>query len=116
MLQKSELLGLYRKADFGMVASMSNISLVPYEMLATGLPLIEFQDGTFPYFFPEDSAILIGLSYKDLYSKLKNAIDNPASIIKMQDTAKEYLDTLSWAKTASQFGDIIKQMGINCEK
>jgi glycosyltransferase involved in cell wall biosynthesis len=52
MLSKKQLLSLYRKADFGMVASMSNVSLVPYEMLATGLPLIEFEDGTFPYFLP----------------------------------------------------------------
>lgn len=110
MLSKGDLLKLYRKADFGMVASMSNISLVPYEMLATGLPLIEFEDGTFPYFFPEGSAILIGVSYKDLYRKLKNAIQNPASIKDMQNTAKEYLDTLSWAKTASQFSGIIEEM------
>ncbi len=110
MLSKGELLKLYRKADFGMVASMSNISLVPYEMLATGLPLIEFEDGTFPYFFPEGSAILTGLSYKELYSKLKSAVKNPDSIIRMQNTAKEYLDTLSWAKTASQFSEIIKNL------
>lgn len=113
MLSKAELLKLYRKADFGMVASMSNISLVPYEMLATGLPLIEFEDGTFPYFFPEGSAILTGLSYKDLYVKLKSAINNPESIINMQETAKGYLDTLSWAKTASQFKEIIDNLKSN---
>lgn len=113
MLSKGELLKLYKKADFGMVASMSNISLVPYEMLATGLPLIEFEDGTFPYFFPEGSAILTGLSYKDLYKKLKHTINNPDSMVTMQATAKEYLDTLSWTKTASQFSDIIKGLKQN---
>ncbi|MDE7297474.1 MAG: glycosyltransferase family 1 protein, partial [Lachnospiraceae bacterium] len=46
MLNKEELRELYYRADFGMVASMSNISLVPYEMLAAGLPVIEFADGT----------------------------------------------------------------------
>ena len=57
MLSKKELLALYEEADFGIVASMSNISLIPYEMLATGLPLVEFEDGTFEYFFPKDSDI-----------------------------------------------------------
>lgn len=108
MLSKGELLKLYKKADFGMVASMSNISLVPYEMLATGLPLIEFEDGTFPYFFPKDSAILTGLSYKDLYKKLKDAINNPITMVQMQARSREYLDTLSWSKTATQFSEIIK--------
>ena len=50
MLNKFQLWKLYEKADFGVVASMSNISLVPYEMLSSGLPVIEAQDGTFPYF------------------------------------------------------------------
>lgn len=110
LLSKPQLLEIYRNADFGMVASMSNISLVPYEMLATGLPLIEFEDGTFPYFFPEGSAILTGLSYKDLYNKMKYAINNPSILVQMQETARAYLDTLSWAKTASQFDGIIKNL------
>lgn len=107
MLSKKELLTLYKKADFGMVASMSNISLVPYEMLATGLPLIEFEDGTFPYFFPEGSAILTSLSYMDLYHKLKEVIVKPQLLEEMHHTAEGYLGSLSWQKSAKQFSDIV---------
>lgn len=113
MLSKKELLSLYRKADFGMVASMSNVSLVPYEMLATGLPLIEFEDGTFPYFFPEGSAILTSLDFEDLYRKMKMSIQNPDILKKRDETARAYLDTLSWAKTAKQFDDIISRAAQN---
>lgn len=108
MLAKKELLALYKRADFGMVASMSNVSLVPYEMLATGLPLIEFEDGTFPYFFPEGSAILTSLSAEDLYHKLKESILNPSQLTDRDKTAQEYLSTLSWNRTARQFEDIIE--------
>lgn len=107
MLSKKELLALYKKADFGMVASMSNISLVPYEMLATGLPLIEFEDGTFPYFFPDNSAILTSLSYKDLYHKIKEAILEPKRLEEMHHTAESYLESLSWQKSAGQLNDIL---------
>lgn len=110
MLSKKELLSLYKKADFGMVASMSNISLVPYEMLATGLPLIEYEDGTFPYFFPENSAILTSLSYKDLYGKLKEAIRNPQILEDMHNTAENYLQSLSWEKSAKQFSEILNNL------
>ncbi len=108
MLSKKELLALYKKADFGMVASMSNISLVPYEMLATGLPLIEFEDGTFPYFFPENSAILTSLSHMDLYRKMKEAVKKPQILEEMHNTAESYLESLSWKKSAEQFSDILK--------
>ena len=110
MLSKKQLLSLYRKADFGMVASMSNISLVPYEMLATGLPLIEFEDGTFSYFFPENSAILTSLSYEDLYRKIKKVIEKPQLLQDMHDTSQAYLETLSWAKTGKQFSDILEKL------
>lgn len=109
MLSKKELLSLYKKADFGLVASMSNVSLVPYEMLATGLPLIEFADGTFPYFFPEGSALLTSLDVEDLYRQMKQSIQNPGILKKRDETAREYLSTLSWAKTAKQFDDIINR-------
>lgn len=110
MLGKKELLALYKKADFGMVASMSNISLVPYEMLATGLPLIEFEDGTFPYFFPENSALLISLSYQDLYHNLKAAMEKPQVLEEMHNTAESYLQTLSWQKSAKQFSEILNNL------
>ncbi|MBP5159919.1 MAG: glycosyltransferase family 1 protein, partial [Lachnospiraceae bacterium] len=66
-LTKPELAKLYASVDFGMVASMSNISLVPYEMHAAGLPVIEFADGTYTYFFGEDSALLTRVGERDIH-------------------------------------------------
>lgn len=110
MLTKKELSELYRKADFGMVASMSNISLIPYEMLASGLPVIEFADGTFPYFFKEKSAILTGLSGKELYMELKRCIQHPNLLEQYMENARQELDGLSWKRTGEQFGDIIRSL------
>ncbi len=60
-LNKEEMKSLYEKSDFGIVASMTNISLVPYEMLAMGLPIVEFKDGSFPFFFPGEYSNACGL-------------------------------------------------------
>ncbi len=108
MLNKQELRQLYEEADFGMVASMSNISLIPYEMLATGLPLIEFKDGTFEFFFPENSAIMTSIDAKDLYESLIDVIHNPEKLLLQKSNAERYLDTLSWKKTGKQFADIME--------
>lgn len=110
MLNKKELLDLYESADFGMVASMSNISLTPYEMLATGLPLIEFEDGTFEYFFPKESAIMTSIDPKDLYHKLKEVLAHPKQLEKMQQNAKTYMKDLSWEKTGKQFSDLLERL------
>lgn len=110
MLSKSELRDLYQTADFGMVASMSNISLVPYEMLSTGLPVIEFIDGTFEYFFPKDSAIMTSIDPKDLYEKLKTVIMKPEILVKQQEQASAYMEDLSWQATGRQFSDILEAL------
>jgi glycosyltransferase involved in cell wall biosynthesis len=111
-MDKKSLRSLYKDSDFGLCASMSNISLVPYEMLGSGLPLIEFADGTFPYFFSGDCAILTGLSAEDLYSKLMSAISDPRQMARRSETARIMLRRLSWRKTAEQFRDIIESVGV----
>ncbi len=110
MLNKKELLALYQRADFGIVASMSNVSLVPYEMLATGLPVIEFKDGTFDYFFPENCAALVDISPNDLFVKMKECIQNPEIMHIRQENANAYLKTLSWEKTGKEFAQILEQL------
>lgn len=114
MLNREQLADLYKRADFGMVASYSNISLVPYEMLASGLPVIEFEDGTFKYFFKSDSALLTEINPDDLYIKLKSCLNNPDIIKQRMENAKSEMAPLSWANTARQFKDIIE--GTDCNK
>lgn len=109
MLGKQELKKLYHEADFGICASLSNISLVPYEMLASGLPLIEFEDGTFPYFFPKETAILSSLSGKELYKRMKEYIENPVKLQQNMDNAQKAMESLSWKRTGEQFKEIIEK-------
>lgn len=111
-LNKEELFDLYKNADFGMCASLSNISLVPYEMLATGLPLIEFEDGTYKHFLPENSAILISFNWRDLYNKIKEVINNPDIMDERAKNAYIALDSLSWQRTAKQYSEILNRISI----
>ncbi|MBP5330993.1 MAG: hypothetical protein J6Y89_03995 [Lachnospiraceae bacterium] len=110
-LSRADLTELYRKADFGLVASMSNISLVPYEMHAAGLPVIEFSDGTYTHFLPEDSAILTDMSKTDIAQKLYEAVKNPKILEKMHASAMEAMKDMSWEQTGKEFRRIILECG-----
>ena len=110
-LSKSELLNLYNTSDFGLVASLTNISLVPYEMLATGLPVIEFKEGTFEYFFPEDTAIITSFDYNDFYNQVKEAINNTDKLKEMNKNSMKFLKELSWEKTTDEFIEILDMIG-----
>ena len=106
-LSRNELYELYKSCDFGMTASMSNISLVPFEMLATGLPLIEYRNGSYSYFLGEDTAILIDFDYKELGERIIEAINNPDILKEMHEKSKERLEKLSWNNTCEQFWNIL---------
>ena len=109
-LNRAELTELYRKADFGLVASMSNISLVPYEMHASGLPVIEFADGTYTHFLPADSAILTDITKTDIAQELYAAIRDPQKLRKMHESAMEAMKDLSWENTGKQFYGILRKI------
>lgn len=109
-LSRDELKELYKKADFGMVASMSNISLVPYEMHAAGLPVIEFADGSYPFFFDTDTAILTRIGEKDIAELLLSAIKNPEKLKEMQEKANDKLKGLGWERTGREFLEILRSV------
>lgn len=106
-LSREELFGLYKKCDFGMTASMSNISLVPYEMLATGLPLIEFRNGSYKFFLGDDTALLIDFDYKELADKIIKVVNAPEILEEMHQNVEMKLKKLSWDNTCEQFWSIL---------
>ncbi len=109
-LNRQELNDLYRKADFGMVASMSNISLVPYEMHAAGLPVIEFEDGSYPYFFGKETALFTRIGDKDIAGLIKDATENPERLKEMDEKASSVLKDLSWERTGREFFEILRSV------
>lgn len=112
-LTKHELYDLYTRCDFGFVASMTNISLIPYEMIATGLPIIEMGDGSFSSFFGTDCAILCDFNADRLFQSIKELCMNPEKISTMQRKAEDYIRQFSWEDTCKQFVDIVKSIVID---
>ncbi len=103
LLSKAELQDLYEHADFGMCASMTNISLVTYEMIATGLPVIECKDGSFTAYFKDDEAILIDYDYRTFVRKLLQYKNDSGKLKEMTDSAYAAMRDASWEKTGDAF-------------
>ena len=79
-------------------------------LAVVNLPLIELEEGTFKYFFPEGCSILTSFDFNDLYEKIKYYIENPNKLKNMRDKSIAYLDTLSWEKTANEFESILNKI------
>ncbi len=103
-----ELISLYNECDFGMVFSYTNISLVPYEMMATGLPVIELKEGTFTYFMPEHSAILFDGDIDKMYKNLVERLTNSDFRNQIDLENRNLLSKRTWEKSIDMFCNIIK--------
>lgn len=97
-LKKDELAKLYSECDFGMVFSYTNISLVPYEMMAAGLPLVELKEGTFTEFMPENAAVLYDGACEKLYEELKKRIFDEEYFEETDRRNKRLLRERNWEK------------------
>ena len=106
-LNKKELLDLYYNSDFGMVASITNISLVPMEMHSSGLPLIEFYDGSYREFLGDNTAILIDYDYNTLLNKLLYYLEHPDELKSMNEKARSAFQHCTWNNTCEQFKRIV---------
>lgn len=106
-LNKKQMHQLYMNSDFGFVASMTNISLVPYEMIGTGLPVIEFKSGSYSSFLPEGSAILVDYDYLTLVNEIEKYLKNPKRLEQLTMTGLHAIEHLSWNNSCDQFVKII---------
>ncbi len=109
-LSKKELHELYCKCDFGMCASMTNVSLVPLEMLGSGLPVFEFKDGTYSAFLSDKTATLLSFDYREFANKLKAMLDDPSLIKAQIDESRKELADLTWERTCEQFVEILENV------
>lgn len=102
-LDHSQLLSLYASADFGVVASLSNISLVNFEMAAAGLPVIDLQGGSAPAFFDKTEMLFIPPTPKALFEKIEYCRSHPAELEAIGANALAKVKKVTWEYGAQQF-------------
>jgi len=106
-LSHTQLIDLYKSAHIGVAVSYSNISLVPFEMIASGLPVCDFRDGSAPYFFGEDTMILCNSVPEDFVERILYFVKHQSELNAMLSRAQRAIEDKTWENSAKQFCDIL---------
>ena len=108
-LKSQELRELYKNSHFGLVASLTNISLINYEMLMSGLPVIDFIEGSAPTFFTEEEMIFIRFNANDLFNKVYYYIKHQKELNAMVKKGQKRIidERKTWKESACKFNQII---------
>lgn len=102
-LSHAELLALYRTLHFGIVASLTNISLVNYEMLSQGVAVVDFAEGSAPSFFSSNEMIFAESGVDSLSTLIMHYIDHSYELTELVKRGQTKLRSLSWDESAAQF-------------
>jgi glycosyltransferase involved in cell wall biosynthesis len=98
IVSPGELATLYRRASVGIALSLTNLSLVSLEMLASGLPLVELDSPNVKSVLGESGelALLAEPTPDGVAEMVERALDDPAGAAKRARRARNYVEERSW--------------------
>jgi glycosyltransferase involved in cell wall biosynthesis len=105
----SELAALYRRASVGLVFSLTNLSLVTQEMMASGLPVVELNGENVSSLLGE-SGELVMLAAPDpdsIADAIEKVLDDPARAGEMARRADDFVESRTWKRAGEQLEEAL---------
>ena len=100
-----QLAAIFQKCDVGVVFSATNYSLVPQEMMACKLPILELSGENTHAIFPEDVATFAEPDPRAIADKLELLLSDKEYRTLQAERAVEWVSGFSWSKSA----DMVEQ-------
>ncbi len=98
IINSKQLVNLYNKSCLGLIISLTNYSLVPQEMMACGLPVIDIDEANNRSVYPTKNNVII-LEKLDVYKwvdRIIEIIDNKKLQEKIRVNALKYVKEKKW--------------------
>jgi len=110
ILTAAELAKLYSNCDLGLVFSPTNTSLLPYEMMASGCPVVELNSTSNRITFPNREIItLTNPDPSDIADSLEELLTNEEKRKTQLKKAYEYVKPFTWEKSAKKLEKILRR-------
>jgi len=100
VLTPTDLGKLYRKCDIGCVFSATNYSLVPLEMMACGLPIVEFDGENTRTTYAENTVSYAKPTPQAIYESIYELLCSEKTRLNQIKNGLSYIESLSWEKSA----------------
>lgn len=103
---------LYNEATIGLSLSLTNYSLIPQEMMACGLPVVELAGRACEGVFGDDGAVisLADDSVTDIAEKIIELLDDPQLRARRAAAGLEFARAHSWERATTTVAEAIEQL------
>ncbi len=96
VLAPEELAALYNSCDIGICLSATNYSLVPKEMMACGLALVELDTASTRAVFDPDIVTLAGPTPSELADAIRGLVDDPGNRRARAEASLDWVSRFCW--------------------
>lgn len=117
-LKPEELGELYRAADLGLCFSTTNYSIVPQEMMACGLPVVEIDVESTRAIYPEGVVTFCGPQPHEIADAIGSLLRDPDRRRRQAEAAIAWVSSFSWERSArmveAALCDHLSERGYRC--
>lgn len=112
VLTPKELSSLYRRASVGVCLSLTNLSLVGLEMIASGLPLVELgtDNVTSMLGSPGEIAMLAEPTPDAIADAIERVLDDPAGAAAMARRGRAFVEARTWSHAGEELDAILREL------
>lgn len=103
-----KLAKLYRSSNVGMVFSATNYSLVPLEMMACGLPVVEFDGENTRQTYPKDTVEFSSPIPNAIANTVENLFLNKFRREQLKSESAKFIRSLYWEQSVKKIEGLIK--------
>ncbi len=100
VLDSEQLKKLYNESSVGLVFSGTNYSLIPNEMMACGLPLVDLRGENTDLAFGKDTVCRAEPEFRDIADKLELLLTDHTHWSQRQKNGLNYIAQFSWENSA----------------
>jgi glycosyltransferase involved in cell wall biosynthesis len=112
VLDPATLAQLYNEAAIGCVISLTNYSLIPKEMMACGLPVVDVHHPSVLSVFGGQEQQVIELADTDFLSmadSLTSLLDDPERRRRIGAAGREFVQGMTWSAATDQIEDAVRR-------
>lgn len=104
----SDLPDLYRQCDVALVLSFSNLSLLPLEIMACGVPVVSNRAPCTEWLLNDDNAQLAPPTVEGLADAVCAVLENPDEAARLRDAGLRTATATDWGREAARMGEIFR--------
>lgn len=106
----ADLPDLYAQCDVGLVLSFSNVSLLPLELMACGVPVVSNKAPCTEWLLNDENAMLAPPTIDALADAVCEILGNPRKAQSLRQAGFECAQATDWATEGRRMGEILRDL------